>query len=52
MWTLLAVLGMQIASAARLGAQELQNPSDIDSVRSAVKKAEELYKEKNFKKIK
>ena len=48
MWMLLAVLGMQIASAARLGAQELQNPSDLDSVRSAVKKAEELYKEKNF----
>lgn len=48
MWMLLAVLGIQIAGAARLGAQELQNPSDIDSVRSAVKRAEELYKEKNF----
>ena len=48
MWMLLAVLGIQFASAARLGAQELENPSDIDSVRSAVKRAEELYKEKNF----
>jgi len=48
MWMLLAVLGMQIGSAERLEAQDLQNPSDIDSVRSAVKRAEELYKEKNF----
>ena len=48
MWMLLAVLGMQIGSTERLEAQDLQNPSDIDSVRSAVKRAEELYKEKNF----
>jgi mono/diheme cytochrome c family protein len=34
--------------AGASNAQDLQAPTDIDSVRAAVKRAEELFKEKNF----
>jgi hypothetical protein len=37
------IAGVRIAQA-----QDLQSPTDIDSVRAAVKRAEDLFKEKNY----
>lgn len=44
---IIAVLGW-VVSSGLAHAQDLQKPTDIDSVRVAVKRAEDLFKEKNF----
>ena len=43
----IALLGWGLG-VCQATAQDLQKPTDIDSVRVAVKRAEELFKEKNF----
>ncbi|MEI6526513.1 MAG: c-type cytochrome domain-containing protein, partial [Planctomycetota bacterium] len=47
-WVLLLGLWACLPCLELASAQELQSPTDIDSVRAAVKRAEELFKEKNF----
>ena len=47
-WILLLGLWACLPCLELASAQELQPPTDIDSVRAAVKRAEELFKEKNF----
>jgi mono/diheme cytochrome c family protein len=43
----IAIFGW-VVTTGLVHAQDLQKPSDIDSVRIAVKRAEDLFKEKNF----